>query len=607
MRALALLVCLFWAAPTLAAPAPIPLVDYRVQDADILFDAERLQSTLTWHGATIPIPGQQIVTDMVADGDRLFIASRTLFDGTLRLWKAERGALTRIPNPVNHGELLTQTLFISGPDLLLVAYDTHKQANQLFGRPRAARPGASWNKNQPTLKFGALYELNVPIFHLTLDDSEMLCGGETCFTLGKGEPVAHASPTGHSLLDVASDGHAAYGLYMKTVDDRQASFPGRFSPFYFTRQLPDGELKPVPASRIPYRFRMADGKPHFDALHSANAVDSYLADFQHLPNSGTALMGTSNRDGRQSWGQVYYLNGLLDLVSTKYQPPLLPLNAQQRTAIEKRITLEMQLLDRLLADKEALHSRRYSIERAPITVSMHLGRALRVMTRYRNEHPAPVPLQHYGMLKEQARSLAGTVSHAQTLPDGRQYLAFPKGVAFWADGVNLPHNMQTGWAEGLVMAYGEQLPAASQKLVRDIFSIWLEDEIAPRLGRNDWKWHYWWGLAAKGYRADSGISTHTPEYKGDSSFAHISYRTMDAMAALEAMKVLPDILPPGTKQYLKKGVEAGGLYPFTSEAFAANDLPCIPPRIARFYARYPSIYEMQNAVWALAALAQGCR
>jgi hypothetical protein len=435
----------------------------------------------------------------------------------------------------------------------------------------------------------------------------MLCGGETCFVLGEHEPTAFHTPAGHTLLDVASDKNAAYGLYMKVVDDRNDPFPGRFGAYYYTRQLPDGKLKPLLPWRIPGALTLKNGKPHITYLRNAqDATESYFADFRKLPNAGTALMGTSNRDGRQSWGQIYYLNGLLDLVSTQYPKPLLPLGATQKQEIADRITVEMQLLDRLLTDSEWLNARRYSMHREPLAAPMHLSRALRLMQRYMHEHPAPVPMKNFVQLKKDTLDLKRTFSEIATLDDGRQYLKYRHGVAFWADGLNMPHNYQTGWAEGLVMGYGNDLPEAGRDLVRDIYSIWYEYEIQPRLGADDWHWHYWWGTALKGYTKADNLSTNTPEYIGDPSLAHISYRTMDAMGALEVMKVVHDALPAAVKPYLKEGIENGNLYPFASEAFSPEERPCIPKRIARFYARYPSVYEMQNAVWALSALNRTC-
>ncbi len=609
MRALLVVAGFLLASTAYAAPAPIPLVDYHVPGAQVRFDIDTLKSDLQWQGSHVTIPESAIVTDMAAHGSDIYLATRKLFGDTIGLWQMSEGTLHALPSPIEHLELLTQSLYVDNGALYLLAYDTHAQTNQLFRRPLDAKPSNAWeNDFRPALEFIAPYELNVPMFRATHNGHTMICGGETCYTLEDDVAVAHrASARGYTLLDVATDGKATFGLYMRQVDDRFNSFPRPLQPYYFVRQLPDGRMKALNASQIPHRLSVKDRRPYVTYLKTEqDATDSYFDDFAKLPNAGTALIGTTNRDGRQSWGQIYYLNGLLDLISTKYNPPLLPLSEAQRTAIADRLTLEMQLLDRLLASEEWLYSRRYSIKRAPLAASMHLSRALRIMKRYADEHPHPVAMRSFETLKKETLRLDRTFTQPDVLPDGRHYLRYVRGSAFWSDGLNVPHNYQTGWAEGLVVGYGDTVPEAAKPLLRGIFSIWYDEEIAKRLGTRDWQWRYWWGQAFDGYTKEQNLSDNTPEYAGDPLIAHISYRTMDSMAALEVMKRMPDILPAQVKSFIAEGVERGTLYPFTLEAFEPDDRPCIPYRVARFYARYPSVYEMQNAVWALSALHRRC-
>ncbi len=117
------------------------------------------------------------------------------------------------------------------------------------------------------------------------------------------------------------------------------------------------------------------------------------------------------------------------------------------------------------------------------------------------------------------------------------------------------------------------------------------------------EWNYWWGWGQHGWRADDGISANRPEYEGSEYIAHISYRTIDAMAMLNVGRLFPEALPDGLLDYIQQGVEDGGLYLFVSEElYLYGRIPAIPRNLAVQYLRMNSPWEIQNTAWAYRAL-----
>lgn len=86
--------------------------------------------------------------------------------------------------------------------------------------------------------------------------------------------------------------------------------------------------------------------------------------------------------------------------------------------------------------------------------------------------------------------------------------------------------------------------------------------------------------------------------KTSNLIAHISYRSMDALALLEAERA--GIPVPFGRARIAELIETGYLYPFVSEGMSAPVK--IPFHIARHYARSSLPWQFENQAWVLGGL-----
>ena len=330
-------------------------------------------------------------------------------------------------------------------------------------------------------------------------------------------------------------------------------------------------------------------------------------DLTRLPNLGLTFWGMNNHEGRLPWGQVYVLDGMLDVVEK------LALGGAgfdaMRAAMAFRLAQEISGWARLAKSREPwFWSRRYSLERADILSVVHLGRMARVAGRAMKAGiKTDPPLEELAaVLHREIMRFDNSVEERA----GRQ-LRLKRGAKFWLDGANAPWNFQSAWIEGLAALEEAGIASGDSKSAAIAMT---EDFIAAEIsGKRGNLWQYCTGPCQEGWRADSNTSVNTPDWEGNktrTSTAHVSYRAMDARAVLEAMRVwkLPNL--DWFAGYAASLVESGWLYPMVSAPLARHGVaPKLHAGLTGRYGRAAIAFDIHNQIWALDQIAKnpgGC-
>ncbi|MDJ1159788.1 hypothetical protein QNA08_16315 [Chelatococcus sp. SYSU_G07232] len=412
------------------------------------------------------------------------------------------------------------------------------------------------------------------------------------------------------LVELASDGRVAWGLFQVQFDDRLSKAPSPDDPvFSVCRIAAQPDCENVPATIIPYKLRVQDGRPAYQAVHTVDdLVDLLSFDLRRLRGSGVAGYSQNNMEGQIAWSSVYYVNGLITL--GRNQSGLPGAFEKLRQDATERARLEARRIASLNDQPYPWYlSKRYSLNREPIASVVHLGRIARVLKRARELTQDSGTDRTLEALEAELVSPTISVERIfDSTEKGRTEIRFLRNSPFWADGVNVAWNYQSAWIEALAMLGAlDKNPNLMMTVSRMVDTFLREENISSR----PIFWRYSSGDFFQGWTVEDDVSTNTPAYPGDhvnTTAAHISYRTMDAMALLAASRARVPGIPAGLASYFRELVEKGFLYPLVAEELAlVGETPQIPLHVARHYARSVLPHQLQNQPWALAAIARSLR
>jgi hypothetical protein len=79
---------------------------------------------------------------------------------------------------------------------------------------------------------------------------------------------------------------------------------------------------------------------------------------------------------------------------------------------------------------------------------------------------------------------------------------------------------------------------------------------------------YWWGRGKNGWTESEGVSSNTLSYSGYTGIAHISYRSMDAMAVIRLASVDSLFVDTSVIKNIRRLVGKGYLLPFVNQELA---------------------------------------
>lgn len=412
------------------------------------------------------------------------------------------------------------------------------------------------------------------------DENAMLaCGTTTCLRLTKaGDNIAYEQvsiPAGTELIELAGQ----RVLVQKSADP----LPPADATIFSVCQLGEASnCADIPADVIPYD--LAEDGTYKTAKTAAEFETVLRFDFDRL---GDANYSEPNLEARLVWSNVYYLNGLAALYK-------LPFSDGFREVAKLRLTEEFKAIAALgQTVYPGFKVRRYSVAREPIEFLLHYSRIAKTALRARPVIGDEAANAVVSLVKGEIENPTRTMEEVITSP--RAEVRYRKYSPFWADGSNVPWNYQNAWIEAISMI---GIPEEKGTTIAAMVKTFVTEE---KLADHPNTWRYSTSDFYDGWA--EGVSYNTPIWAGGKNYgnatAHISYRSMDALALLEADKAgIETILD--LRGYISSLMKSGYLYPFVNEGM--DEQVEIPFAIARNYARSSLPWEFQNQVWAIASL-----
>jgi hypothetical protein len=498
---------------------------------------------------------------------------------------------------------------VVGNTLVCVLYDNIEMRNYLY---RFSLGGGTFIQDGDPLLLpsvddpaGTHYEVTPDLHMLPCKNEVFIVGGRRAFVYSMELRSVSSEikiPGSSRFVEAVTVGDDVFCMY-------QTEGQGSYNP-YLLYNLSKGQPMPYDKTLgIPFHLRDEDGHLAFDRVQSVEDLGQLFAyDVARSKASGAFYMGANNSEGSVPWSQVYYLNGLLDIVLLSQKSSRV-FRAFEGLLLDirQRVDLEMFLLDRLVVSDDGLKTLAFTAMREPALFAVQTSRVLLLMKRYQDEIPNPIALTSYDRLRKMVYTLEAHIEVLTTggetkewLKPGRYYLRWPKGCPFWYDGTPVPYNHQNEWALSVIRTASsvsrEQKPWVA---ARDIVEHFVEHVCPEDLFPSSFEWPYWWGIAYDGWTQADAVSTNSPAYSGDKSVAWISFRSIDAMTLLRASRAFPGVVPSGVEQYVVAAVNAGKLYPFVLEALTdQSQLPGVNPAIGSAYLRLAAPQDLQNCAWA---------
>jgi hypothetical protein len=585
----------------------------------VSFDAAK-RATVTLRAdleLTLPEPGVpvQVLGGSAAPGTTLVFLRRhpdnelslLRFDGTrlacmLAVGHAADGVATLRAATLQHGRL--HAIYYHNPSLA-----NWSVAWQL---PAAGCPlPVAAASRLPSLEepAGMTYEMVPSLrFHADVGGRLWLAGGNQQFEVGPSGSVAAQRVAGcrHIVESVVTPAGLAHLCVGSATDLRlQANAP--------VVVAPAGVEPPVlDTSRgVPWNLHWNGSAlriEHAQGLHQLRRL--LRRDLAETAPGGWLEFGINNDEGRVPWSQIYYLNGLLDLLDlARRDAQLLELFGPLLPEVRRRLDLEMAWLDEHVAAGRH-RTRAFTVDRSPALFGVQTGRLLLALHRYRTKVPGAAELVSYGALRAAVQGLhdhievlATTGEEERWIRPGRHHLRWPRGSKFAFDGMPVPFNHQNEWAHGVLATAGAGAPPDVTVPAMDVIEHFI-DRIAPE-GRlpDSGSWDYWWGRAYDGWTVADGYSVNTPSYSGDHIKAWISFRTIDALALVYGTERKGEEIAQRSRGSVAQLAARGLLYPFVNQALveptAAVHLGHGP---AMQYARVSAPWELANVPWSLSRL-----
>jgi hypothetical protein len=431
-----------------------------------------------------------------------------------------------------------------------------------------------------------------------------LCGSNRCLTVkprGKVVTWELGVLVPYDLVELSFRGQAQGAVALvrkKTIEKLDTHSPIPSEPFQLAILTPTGVvLQSLPVNQgTPWGVEWQGDSV---VLRIARREADYRAvlryDLARMPFSGVMDFGVNNHEGRVAWSQVYYLQGLVSLLQAH------PVTDESlNAAVRKRLEAEVDYIARLTRnDYPGLAARRYSIDREALPFALHLGRVAHLLGNVKDAGVSDATMKSaLSALEQKLLTLDDTVEQQillSAVDNGLPTLAYRRGLPFWADGANVPHNYVSGYMSGLLADGGISGIQRSRQLARFI----LDSEFSGKLPVT---WRYWAATGGTGWKEQSGISLNTPAWVGDrGALAHITYRSMDAVSLAQ----LERLAPPGVvSQKLIEHFAAltarGWLLPFVNEELRIKDRARpLEETVARYYSRSAAVWELQSQTAAL--------
>ncbi|MFC7407833.1 hypothetical protein [Hydrogenophaga atypica] len=606
--------------PTIRGAVEVPFVVLRAGKAaaTVEFDIARSHSTLRMDdGQRIPLASPGIPVALFDLGeDRMGAIVRSLPENELLLadWTKSSTEIrfTKVKRSGVDFLMFRAALFQEGV-LNLVVYDNNAAKNYLR---RLRLEGNQWvdvglDFELPTLEdpAGTHYEMEPPIFLFGEKDGLRIVAGTLDAKVGSERIVIERIRDCEKVLEAITT-PIGVGIL---CNRKKVNALGAYTVVH-----PKGGTSEVlPLSQgIPWKLSWDERAAKLiwrKATDSLSYGEMLEHDIQRGQNGGMLELGSNNIEGRVAWSQIYYLNGFMDAIYlARREQQAFDVFYPLLEKLRLRIELEVRLIDRQLGSSQGLHTRAFTKDRSPALFSVQTSRALLLLTRYVEEFPDAQPLANLRKLEREVKTLQGHIEvladageDAKWLAPGARHLRWPKGSAFYYDGMPVPYNHQNEWAYSILDAHrvaGGKTDDSEVEVQREIIRHFIS-----KLGKDGrfpepTAWYYWWGHAYDGYDKASFRSVNTPSYVGDKSLAWISFRTIDLTSVLAARGYVAEV-GDGFEVSARDLIMRGEVYPFAARSLAGDGTrPGYRSSVAHKYARSGAPWEIANVPWALATL-----
>lgn len=584
--------------------------------AKLFFHPASLRSRLQFSdGRQLSFPRDGVPLKIVAPAVGIVaVFFREMFSGRLLLFVSVGEELREyhVSKSAN-SELMLRAATMHRGALIAVLYDNENKVNDVVRIDLAADgPRASYEilVTLPTLEdpAGTNYEMMPAVFLMPSAGILWIVGGTLVSQLGE-QGLANIWRLKNC---VRAQEAVPVGERIAVLCVTKPTAPSPFSVSMWTASGLERETPIGPEDGVPWRLSELNGEPKWNlATDVAQLTELLRHDLEGGPASGVMDLGRNNLEGTVAWSQIYFLNGLLDLLrlaasDNRAFDQFEPLYGAAR----RRLDIEIYLLDRLLQTPMGFLTKAFTVARAPSLFAVQTARLVLLFNRYQREVQTGVKLsiaddwrQRVLQLSEHIEVLSRAGPDTAELRPGRRYLAWPKGSAFFFDGLNVPFNHQNEWAGAVIDSVGginDGDPLSGRvRAASEIINHFL-DHVAPdgTMPANG-KWPYWWGRAKQGWKESDSVSVNTARYAGDKSVAFVSFRTIDVMSVLKAERVSSRAANPKLVDSIATLVSDGLVYPFAAQSFARKGIyPRLKPAVALQFIRMSAAWDLRNAVWA---------
>lgn len=505
--------------------------------------------------------------------------------------------------------------YSDGSQMAVIIYDNARVANVFLrfvlrdGRlQESADPIVLPSLEDPA---GATYEMIPKLFVMEAGGQLYILGGTLSARVDGSTLTVDRIADCQRVIEAVS---TPFGPAALCARKPQGSPDGRSGSYVIAAPKEAGALI-LDDNTVPFNLTYAEGHIGIEQAKDIGALRRmFVRDITTSQQSGWMEYGVSNTEGRIAWSQIYYLNGLLDILLLQSRDADMhavfgPLTKDVR----KRLIDELELVNRHYAEGGYL-TKAFTVDRSPALFAVQTSRLLLLMLRVREELGTDAPSLNISALEASVRTLQGHIDvllragePARRMQREAANLAWPKGSKFKYDGVAVPYNHQNEWACAIVRASGEGEVTAlkdAQSIVRHFMQRIAPGGSLPATGQ----WDYWWGTAHDGWSDKDGVSVNTPGYSGDHGKAWISFRTIDSMSLMATAAGFDNATRETAVDSVRALISGGKLYPFANyELVRAGLNPVLSCESARAYARVSSPWEIQNAAWAILRLSKpGC-
>ncbi len=451
----------------------------------------------------------------------------------------------------------------------------------------------------------------------TTDDLAWVCLTNRCFMMDSaGLILQYSIRTEFDVVQIVHNEKNAFALVKLDVDDRLPAPNNLNNADFATVNLKTGEvIELLDTKKIPYLLELRPGEePKINWVDSRKKLKEVLnKDMLRVAQGGQNFAYTDNIEGRIPWAQTYYVNTLMTLIQANYKYPLLE---SLVSGPEFENALRTTLLQHLngIYDLNSRRfpwflSKRYSLDREPITSIVHLGRLLALINRAERLGLVQNRSLHSLLQSDLTNELEipnKVMERSHITKDGELVWLIGLGLPFWADGSEAPFNYTSAYVDGLLSS--TVITTKDKKTIDSTIALFLNRAWKQN---TPYRWNYSHGSFFSGWKKEDALSVNTPDYIGDfrnTQIAHVSYRTMDAVGLVWSYRYNPALFSEAQKFHFSELVKKGEVYPFTLEAIIESKLHTSAEIEMQFkdlrpptrFCRATKAWESQNMVWCLA-------